>query len=431
MPNINTRILIVNATAANEKALKQNLEQRGYRYLYFANGLEQVLENLNAGEINLLLYNHSLDLEPQQAFSQSINAIYEQWIENPQILVITDARSVGHVTVFKQDGIVRDILEKPFTVSELISFIERYSIEEEDKTADIIESRRPKRTYGRKTPFLGESLLKLGIIDETQLKKALKYQQQRKMYLGDALVALGYITEDQKVDFLSRQSGVPMASSELFTNVEKEVVGLIPEKIAVEKKLIALRKENFLLTVAMVDPSDVVALDHLRTVTKCEIFPLWGKLSEIRSAQTRYYQDISAEEGAHTLLSDLGEDVTYIEAKEDEISIEDLREEGTGQAIIKLVSMLIVNAIKEKASDIHIEPLDKKLLVRYRVDGDLREVMSPPKKSMGPIISRIKILSNLDIAERRLPQDGRMIVKMKDREVDVRVSILPTVSGEK
>jgi type IV pilus assembly protein PilB len=358
-----------------------------------------------------------------------MNYIVKGWgTKSPNILIITDGKSQENTAPLLNQSFVKEVLVKPFTLEGLTARIEKL-------LSVAIKATKPKaqskRTYGRKTYLLGEILMSSGLITEEQLNKGLEYQQERKLYIGESLVELGFITEEQKNQALSQQLGVPMVPPDMYTKAEKEVIALIPEKTAVEKRLIAVKRENDVLTVAMSDPTDVVVIDHLRTITKCEIVPMIGNDTDIKSAQTRHYQDISAEEGAHVLLSDLGEDVTFVEEEEEDVNLENIREEGSGQAIVKLVNMIIVNAIKEKVTDIHIEPQEKTLLVRYRVDGELRKVMNPPKKSMGPIISRIKILSNLDIAERRLPQDGRMKIKTKDREVDLRVSILPTINGEK
>jgi type IV pilus assembly protein PilB len=183
--------------------------------------------------------------------------------------------------------------------------------------------------------------------------------------------------------------------------------------------------------VAMTDVRDLKLLDHLRDLTDMTINPILGSSEDIKTSIERYYRDISSQNDATNLIADFETDVQYIQDQREDISVEEAVAAGAELGIIKLVNMLIVNAVRDKASDVHIEPMENYLVVRYRIDGDLRRVMSPPRKSHQAIITRIKILANLDIAERRLPHDGRMVVKMGHKEIDIRVSILPTVFGEK
>jgi type II secretory ATPase GspE/PulE/Tfp pilus assembly ATPase PilB-like protein len=161
------------------------------------------------------------------------------------------------------------------------------------------------------------------------------------------------------------------------------------------------------------------------------IKPILGRSEDIRTTHERYYRDIASQRDASTLVADLNEDLEYVKKENDDISIEEAAAAGAERGIIKIVNMLISNAVREGASDIHVEPMEHELVVRNRVDGSLRRVFSPPRASHQAIVTRIKILSDLDIAERRLPQDGRMVVRMGNREIDIRVSILPTVFGEK
>jgi type IV pilus assembly protein PilB len=180
-----------------------------------------------------------------------------------------------------------------------------------------------------------------------------------------------------------------------------------------------------------VDTSNLRLLDNLRDQTELRIAPILGTLEDITMSIDRYYRDIASHRSASDLMADLATEVQYIKKVEEEMGVEEAASAGAELGIIKLVNMLIANAVRDRASDIHIEPMERELLVRYRVDGELRRVMSPPRHSHQAIVTRIKILSDLNIAERRLPQDGRMVVKIGLKEVDVRVSILPTIFGEK
>jgi type IV pilus assembly protein PilB len=278
---------------------------------------------------------------------------------------------------------------------------------------------------------LGEILVQNKVITALQLKKGLDYQRQIGKRLGDALVELGFIDEDQKLNFLSQQLGVPVANAKQYASADLNVVALIPEHVARRYNCVALEKHDAELSVAMTDVLDLRLLDSLRDITELTIRPILGKLDEIATSIDRFYRDISSHKDASSLLHDLDENVEVVEDKQEEVNLDEMQAAGADLGIVKLVNMILANAVRDRASDIHIEPQENELIVRYRIDGDLRKAMSPPKQSHQAAVTRIKILSNLDIAERRLPQDGRMVVKMGKREVDIRVSILPTIFGEK
>jgi type IV pilus assembly protein PilB len=292
------------------------------------------------------------------------------------------------------------------------------------------EIRPGKTSYATQAKYLGAMLVEHRIIDPLQLKKALDFQKSSNQRLGEVLVLLGYITEEQKMLFLAQQLGVEIATPRQFTAAPMEVVALLPEHVCRNGICIALEKKERTLFVAMENVQDLVLLDSLRDLTALVIKPMLGTREDIVSCIERYYRDISSNESASALVDNLGGDVEYVEQRTEEVDIEEATAAGSGVGVIRLVNNLILNAVRDKASDIHFEPQEKNLLVRYRIDGDLKTVMAPPKQLHAAIVARIKILSNLDIAERRLPQDGRMVVKIRAREIDVRVSILPAVHGE-
>ncbi|MBN1984586.1 MAG: Flp pilus assembly complex ATPase component TadA [Chitinivibrionales bacterium] len=278
---------------------------------------------------------------------------------------------------------------------------------------------------------LGEILVNHRIITSLQLKKALDYQSRTGQRLGEVLVELGYIDEDQKLHFLASQLGVAIATPKQYSLAELGVVALIPEHIAKRNHCIALDKNGTDLTVAMVDVLNLRLLDTLRDVVDFVIKPVLGKISDIDTCLERFYRDIASHKEASDLAPQFQETVEFFHEREEQVNLEQIAAAGAEAGIIKVVNTIIANAVRDKASDIHIEPMEKELLVRYRIDGDLRKIMTSSKHTHQAIITRIKILSNLDIAERRLPQDGRMVVRMGLYEVDIRVSILPTVFGEK
>jgi type IV pilus assembly protein PilB len=279
---------------------------------------------------------------------------------------------------------------------------------------------------------LGETLVRNKIINPLQLKKALDHQKRVPgKRIGDILVDLGFIDEEQKLHFLASHLDVPLVTPRQYASADLNVVSLIPEHIARRYNCIALGKNGDELLVAMTDVLDLRLLDSLRDMTDLTIKPLLGEQSDIATSIDRYYRDISSHKDASELMADLGDKVEYLHESKEDVNLEEIVAAGAELGIVKLVNMLIANAVRDRASDIHIEPMEKDLVVRYRIDGDLRRIMSPPRHSHAAIVTRIKILSNLDIAERRLPQDGRMVVRMGKREVDIRISILPSVYGEK
>jgi len=291
--------------------------------------------------------------------------------------------------------------------------------------------RKSRLDFGRKQNLLGELLVQNQVISSQELKKALDYQGTADLRLGDVLVLLGYISETQKTEFLASQLGVQTVPTRKYTTLDPGTVALIPEHLAKRNTCIAIDKADGVLTVAMADVLNLALLDTLRDLTNMAIKPVLGTAEDIKTATDRVYQAIASQQDATDFVADLGEQVEFVKHEVADINIEEAASAGEEVGIVKLVNLFIANAVRDRASDIHIEPLESTLTVRYRIDGELRSVMTAPRRSHPAILTRVKILSNLDIAERRLPQDGRMVVKLRNREVDIRVSILPTVFGEK
>ena len=329
----------------------------------------------------------------------------------------------------KADLSVDDIQFLPLNPAQFGKTIKTYTA-----AIKIARERRAARGgFSKNKPMsLGEILVQNGVINPLELKKALEHQKGSKhKRLGDVLVDLGYIDVEQKLHFLSSQLGVPLATTRQYAAAEMTAVSMIPEHIAKRYTCIALEKNDNELLVAMTDVMNLQLLDILRDTTEMSIKPCFGSLADITGTIERCYRDISSNRDATNLMANLGDNLEFFQQKEEDENAEELEHAGEEVGIVKLVNMIFSNAVQDHASDIHIEPQEKELTIRYRVDGDLQKVMSPPKHSHQAIIARIKILSNLDIAERRLPQDGRMVIRMGKREVDIRVSILPTIFGEK
>jgi type IV pilus assembly protein PilB len=287
---------------------------------------------------------------------------------------------------------------------------------------------------------LGDLLLKAKLVTQDQLNEALKLQQSSGLKLGEALVKLNAITEDDITETLSAQFGVPSINLTHF-EIDPSVLKLVAADVARKYNILPVNKTGATLTIAMSDPTNVFALDDIKFMTGYNVEPVVASEQSLQLAIDRHYgatralelkkvmEEMSAVETQDTSLE-------VVEDQEDEaIDLERLAEEGEEAPVIRLVNIILTDAIKRGASDIHVEPYEKEYRVRYRIDGILYEVMNPPPKLREAIASRIKILARLDIAEKRLPQDGRIKIKMKlagkVKELDYRVSTLPTLFGEK
>ena len=279
------------------------------------------------------------------------------------------------------------------------------------------------------TDRIGELLLKESLISEAQLQKAVDEQKRGGGRLGYNLTKLGYISEKDLTVFLSKQYGIPTV--ELTTQeIDADIVKLIPEDVALKYQVIPVSRTGSTLVVAMADPSNIFAIDDIKFLTGYNVEPLVASDAAIKAAIEEYYEGPDME--LDGVLNEFDEDDIDVIQDEEEVDLSDLKKAVEDAPVVKLVNLLLTDAIKKGASDIHIEPYEKAFRVRYRVDGVLLEVMKPPYRLKNAIVSRIKIMSQLDIAERRLPQDGRIKLKMgKNKEMDYRVSVLPTLYGEK
>ena len=275
---------------------------------------------------------------------------------------------------------------------------------------------------------LGRLLLNNKIISEPQLHEAIKEQKGSGERLGSVLVKLGFIKEDTLVSFLSGQYGTPFINLSEFS-INSDLIKLIPGDIAHKYLVFPLSLRATTLVIAMADPSNIFAIDDIKFLTGYRIEVLAATESAIKEALNKYY-DTST--NLSELVSHLdGEGVEFI-GEGDGIDISELKSASEEAPVIKLVNGMLNDAIKKGASDIHVESYEKTFRVRFRIDGVLYDAMNPSLKFKNAFISRLKIMSKLDIAERRLPQDGRIKIKTeRNREVDFRVSVLPTLFGEK
>jgi type IV pilus assembly protein PilB len=280
---------------------------------------------------------------------------------------------------------------------------------------------------------LGDLLVADGLLTAEQLKKALAEQKGSPEKIGSVLVRLNFVNEDQLIGFLSRQYGVPSITLAQL-DIESDVLKLVPAPIARKYEVIPVRKMGNSLALAMADPTNVFALDDISFMTNLQVLPLVASQTAIKKAIDRNYE--SKTEAISTVLLDMQTDLGNVEVVEDgeegaKVDVFELKESADEAPVVKLVNMVLVDAIQKGASDIHFESYEKIFRIRFRMDGVLHEMLAPPKRLESAILSRLKIMSNLDIAERRMPQDGRIKLRYNTREIDFRVSTLPTIFGEK
>jgi type IV pilus assembly protein PilB len=284
---------------------------------------------------------------------------------------------------------------------------------------------------------LGEILVKESLITQEQLQKALEFQRANGGKLGSCLTKLGIITDDDITGVLSRQYGVPSINLKYY-EIDPAVIKLIPVDTAQRYQVIPLSRVGSVLTIAMTDPTNVFAMDDIKFMTGFNVEPVVASESAIGEAITRFYGGSDANHEELTkMMKDLVDDDQELEltTEETELDTATLEKAAEEAPIIKLVNLILTDSVKKGASDIHLEPYETEMRVRFRIDGILATVMSPPLRLKDAITSRLKIMAKLDIAEKRLPQDGRIMIKYradgKKKELDFRVSTVPTLYGEK
>ena len=283
---------------------------------------------------------------------------------------------------------------------------------------------------------LGELLTKASLISQDQLKEALRVQKETGGKLGETLIKLKFVSEEDITECLSQQFGVPSINLQHF-EIDSSVIKLIPGDVARKYNILPVNKTGATITIAMADPTNVFAMDDIKFMTGYNVEPVVASELGIKSAIDNYYGTSSSLE-LKKVMEDLqsaeNADLEVLE-EEEEMDVSQLADSAEEAPVVKLCNLVLTDAIKRGASDIHIEPYEKEFRVRFRIDGILYEIMNPPLKLRDAMTSRMKILSKLDISEKRLPQDGRIKLKIKledkNKELDFRVSVLPTLFGEK
>ena len=291
---------------------------------------------------------------------------------------------------------------------------------------------------------IGELLLKERFITPAQLQEALTYQKDNGGKLGYNLIKLGYVKDEEITALLSKQYGVPSINLSQF-EIDESVLKLVPSETAQKYQIIPLSRSGASLTIAMTDPTNVFAMDDIKFMTGYNVEPVVASEVAVNEAFRKYYggaEEASTTSSSLDLATRVLEDMPQIDSDDveliddlEEIDVTSLEKQGGEAPVIRLVNLVLMLAIQKGASDIHIEPYEREFRVRFRIDGTLYNVMAPPMKFRDAITSRIKIMSKLDIAEKRLPQDGRIKIRFAEnnqgKEIDFRVSCLPTLFGEK
>ena len=280
----------------------------------------------------------------------------------------------------------------------------------------------------KNSPRIGELLLKEGLVTQDQLNKALAEQRHNGTRVGYNLVKLGYVKETDLTRMLARQHKMPAVDLAKF-QVDARIAKLIPGELALKHNVLPLKRDGRTLTVAMSDPSAMAVLDDIKFITRLDIFPVIAGEFTLRNAIEKFYA--SGEAQMENLLADIAEDDIEILESENDNTADNGASLVDEAPVVKLINAIMTDALKRGASDIHFECFEKELRVRYRIDGALQEIMKPPIKMRPALISRFKIMASLNIAERRVPQDGRIKLKIGSKVIDFRVSTLPTLFGEK
>ena len=277
---------------------------------------------------------------------------------------------------------------------------------------------------------IGEILVHAGKIDENKLNSALAEQKKSNEKIGQVLISMGVIDEDDFITAFSMQMGYRKADNFLLLEADQDAVRLIPEDFARTNSVLAVKKSDKAITIVMEDPEDIATIDSVKRLTGLEPDIVVGGIELLNKAMDQLYGEITKAGQVEEAI----QGITVISGDEDSSEEVDLSPENASEEdapIVKLVNLILQEAIKERATDIHVEPQENKVNVRIRIDGVLQIIMTPPATSLSGLVTRIKILSKLNIAEKRLPQDGRFSIKTASKDIDVRVSILPTVYGEK
>ena len=291
----------------------------------------------------------------------------------------------------------------------------------------MIPNDKPRRGWKK----LGEILVERGLVSEADVGRALERQPDLRQRLGKILVDQGLLTEDQLLECLAAQFDKLLMTEEDLVALPAEVVRIIPEATALQNGVIAVERTGRQLVVAIADPLNVLALDEVRRMTGLDVDFRIAPAAAIQSAIPRHYHAPDGDQADEELRQDLGLTITTVATSDEALDLKQLRTQADDPPVVKLVNHLMTRAAIDGASDIHVEPFEERTTIRYRIDGLLYDLLDIPRHYHLAVVSRLKIISKLDIAERRLPQDGSFSAEINEAEIDFRVSTLPTMFGEK
>ncbi|MDD5105545.1 MAG: ATPase, T2SS/T4P/T4SS family [Desulfuromonadaceae bacterium] len=401
-----------------------------------ANSGEKALEILARESVQLVITDHRM---PVMTGAELLKQIREKYPETIRIM-LTGYADVNSIMGAVKDGAVYKFITKPWNDEDLrltvsLALQQYVLLHENRRLKDIAKQQQNKITsfaglFEQNRGMLGDILVKAALIDSHELELA-KKQKDSNEYLGDFLVRAGLLTESKIVAALQKHLNVEFVDLR-EVNIPQNVARCLPKELCEKSRLVPTRLEGNVLTITMADPSDIVTCDNIGRVTGLRVVPLLAASSQIGEKITQTWAlDAESAGQEYDDLEPLDEIDIVLEEEEEEASVEELVGSSRVPPVIRIVNAIISEAIRYGASDIHIEAKTKYTLIRYRIDGMLHAKIKIPADLHPAVISRIKILSKMDIAERRRPQDGRITVKAGTRIVDMRVSSLPTINGEK
>ena len=438
-PETTFALLFVDDEPGVLQALRRIFLDENY-HIHTAANAEEALEIIKKDPVHLVISDHRM---PGMNGAQLLRKIKDEWPETIRIM-LTGYADVQSIMGAVNDGAVYKFITKPWNDEDLrltvsLALQQYVLIQENKRLRELTKKQRAKISrysadIDQNKGVLATYLLRAGLVKQEDIDRALKKKEANEL-LGEALVKLGFISENKIVSILQKQLGydyVDLAEMEVVPAVAK----FLPRDLCERNRILPIKLSNKHLTLAMADPSDMFKIDNIAMMTSLRVIPVIARSSDILSRLQGIYGDGPQTDTAgdieeFTDLEPLDEIDIVIEEDEEQVNIEELLGSTKVPPIIRIVNAIISEAIRYKASDIHIEPKTKYSVVRYRIDGLLHDKIKIPPDLHPATISRIKILGKLDIAERRLPQDGRITVKSGTRIVDIRVSTMPTINGEK
>ncbi|NNG02019.1 MAG: Flp pilus assembly complex ATPase component TadA [Desulfobacteraceae bacterium] len=419
------------------KSMRRIFRRENYE-LHFASSAAKALEILKRHPINVVISDHRMPGMTGTDLLTKVKSLYPETIR----IMLTGYADVDAVMGAVNEGAVYKFITKPWNDHDLrltVSLaLEQYDLIQENRSLKH-QTADQKKQINRLNGFinthrsqLGRLLVKEGIITESQLEKALLVQSRTNEILPKVLVELGFCDEKTIIDFIRDEHHIDRVYPNEF-NVTEALASLVPREICSKNKIIPLKKTDGTLIVAMADPTDIMKLDDLKFIVGLPIRPVLARASEISEKLDEIFGEADKLEAtlSEVELIDPTEHIEILLDDDEETDVEELLAAKDRPPAIRIVNAIISDALRHGASDVHIEPKNKYIMVRYRIDDLLQDKLHIPVSMHMMIVSRIKIMSDLDISERRRPQDGRITVKTSSRIVDMRISTLPTINGEK